>query len=118
LRIQRRQSRWGNKQRAAIMAFEDLELNAEHVPKFKLAFHIGQIVFSLVLWCMEIAVFRAEGSIVTGNVGWTFAVVRAPCAWAWKVCENADRLHAVLPHDTGLGLSRYGSTIPADQEVG
>ncbi|KAK4453662.1 hypothetical protein QBC34DRAFT_394672 [Podospora aff. communis PSN243] len=56
------------------MAFEDLELNAEHVPKFKLAFHIGQIVFALVLWCMEIAVFRAEGSIVTGNVGWTFAV--------------------------------------------
>ena len=57
----------------------DLEVHAESIPKFKLAFHIAQIVFSLVLWCIEIAVFRADGSVVTGNVGWTFAVVRAPC---------------------------------------
>jgi len=55
--------------------WEDLELNAEHVPAFKLGFHIAQVVFALVLWCMEIAVFRADGSVVTGNVGWTFAVV-------------------------------------------
>jgi len=53
---------------------EDLELNAEHVPAFKLGFHIAQIVFSLVLWCIEIAVFRADGSVITGNIGWTFAV--------------------------------------------
>jgi len=59
--------------------WEALEVNAEHVPAFKLGFHLAQVVLALVLWCIEIAVFRAEGSTVTGNVGWTFAVVRTSC---------------------------------------
>ncbi|KAK0754747.1 hypothetical protein B0T18DRAFT_435045 [Schizothecium vesticola] len=54
--------------------WDDIELNTDHIPALKLAFHIGQFVCTLVLWCMEIAVFRAEGSVVNGNVGWTFAV--------------------------------------------
>jgi len=55
--------------------WEDLEFDPEKIPAFKLGFHIAQIVCAFVLWCLEIAVFRAENSVVNGNVGWTFAVV-------------------------------------------
>lgn len=61
----------------------DLEVHAEGIPKWKLVFHIAQIICSLVLWCIEIAVFRADGSVVTGNVGWTFAVVRTLHVSVW-----------------------------------
>ncbi|KAK0664014.1 hypothetical protein QBC41DRAFT_21460 [Cercophora samala] len=54
--------------------WEDFELDAEQIPAFKLAFHIAQIVFAFVLWCLEIAVFRADSAKIVGNNGWTFAV--------------------------------------------
>lgn len=95
--------------------WEDMELNTDHIPRFKLAFHIGQFVCTLVLWCMEIAVFRAEGSVVNGNVGWTFAVVwtgRTQCR-----LHGLTQLLPVLPLDTSMDLSRHGPTIPQDTQV-
>ena len=53
--------------------WEDLELNAEYIPSFKLGFHIAQFICAFVLFCLEIAVFRAKDSVINGNVGWTFA---------------------------------------------
>ncbi|KAK1760670.1 hypothetical protein QBC47DRAFT_11793 [Echria macrotheca] len=54
--------------------WEDMEFDPEKIPTFKLAAHSAQIVCAFVLWCLEIAVFRADGSVINGNVGWTFAV--------------------------------------------
>jgi hypothetical protein len=57
------------------MVFEDLEWDAEYVPGLKLGLHAFQIIFAFVVFCLEIAVFKAKDSVVTGNNGWTFAVV-------------------------------------------
>ncbi|KAL2145495.1 hypothetical protein VTI28DRAFT_7131 [Corynascus sepedonium] len=54
--------------------WEDLELDPERIPTFKLVFHSLQILFGFVSWCLEIAVFRAENSRIVGNNGWTFGV--------------------------------------------
>ncbi|KAL2136914.1 hypothetical protein VTI74DRAFT_75 [Chaetomium olivicolor] len=54
--------------------WEDLELDPERIPTFKLVFHSLQIVFGFVVWCLEIAVFRADQAKIVGNNGWTFAV--------------------------------------------
>ncbi|KAL2018036.1 hypothetical protein VTK56DRAFT_1352 [Thermocarpiscus australiensis] len=53
--------------------WEDLELDPERIPAFKLGFHLAQILFAFISWCLEIAVFRADGSKIVGNNGWTFA---------------------------------------------
>ncbi|GAB1314266.1 Chaperone-binding protein [Madurella fahalii] len=54
--------------------WEDIEFDPEQIPAFKLGFHIAQIVFAFVLWCLEIAVFRNNEARIVGNNGWTFAV--------------------------------------------
>ncbi|KAK4041661.1 hypothetical protein C8A01DRAFT_14640 [Parachaetomium inaequale] len=54
--------------------WEDLEFDPERIPTFKLVFHSLQILFGFVSWALGIAVFRADGSKVVGNNGWTFAV--------------------------------------------
>ena len=56
--------------------WEDFEVNAENIPSWKLGFHIAQIVFAFVLWCLEIAVFKDKDASINGNNGWTFA-----CVW-------------------------------------
>lgn len=56
--------------------FEDFEWDPEMVPGIKLGFHIFQILFAFVCWCLEISVFRADGSVVNGQNGWVFGVVR------------------------------------------
>jgi len=54
--------------------FENLELDPERIPLFKLIFHILQIVFAFVLWCLEIAVFKNSSAKIVGKNGWTFGV--------------------------------------------
>lgn len=54
--------------------WEDLEFDPERIPMFKLIFHSLQILFGFVSWALGIAVFRADGSRVVGNNGWTFGV--------------------------------------------
>lgn len=55
--------------------WDDFEVNAEGIPKYKLLFHSFQIIFAFVLWCLEIAVFRHDSAKITGRNGWTFAMV-------------------------------------------
>lgn len=55
--------------------WEDLELDPERIPLFKLIFHSLQILFAFVLWALEIAVFRDKEAKIVGNNGWTFGVV-------------------------------------------
>jgi len=52
--------------------------NPERVPTAKLATHALQIVLAFVGWCMEIAVFVNDEAVITGQIGWTFAVVCLP----------------------------------------
>lgn len=55
--------------------WEDLEIDPENIPTFKLVFHSLQIVCGFIGWCLEIAVFRDKDSKIVGNNGWAFAVV-------------------------------------------
>jgi len=54
--------------------WEDLEFDPEGIPTFKLVFHSLQVLCGFISWALEIAVFRADGSKVVGNNGWTFGV--------------------------------------------
>ena len=56
--------------------FEDMQINPDRLPTYKLIFHILQIVLSFVSWCLEIVVWHDKDSSVTGPSGWAFAVVR------------------------------------------
>ncbi|EHA51531.1 hypothetical protein MCOR27_004223 [Pyricularia oryzae] len=83
------------------MVWEDIEFDADKVPGIKLALHIAQIVFAVIAWVLEIIVFRAEGSVINGNVGWTFAVffLSIP-AWIYLIgAPRAPRTrHLAEPH--------------------
>lgn len=51
-----------------------MEFDYSRIPLYKLVLHVLQILFSFTAWCLGIAVFRAEGSVVNGQNGWTFGV--------------------------------------------
>ena len=55
-----------------------LEFDPDYVPGVKLGLHCFQIIFSFVAWCLEIAVFKNKDASITGQNGWTFAVVGFP----------------------------------------
>lgn len=79
--------------------FESLEVNAEHIPAYKLGFHLAQIVFAIVLWILEIVVFRAKDTPVTGSIGWTFAVVCSLGLFlfaTYPLYERPDKLTQIL----------------------
>lgn len=60
------------------------EFDHEKIPLYKLVLHIAQIVISVTIWCLEIAVFK--GGDINGNNGWTFGVcfLTAP-AWIYLI---------------------------------
>ncbi|KEY73307.1 hypothetical protein S7711_01426 [Stachybotrys chartarum IBT 7711] len=85
----------------------EFEWNPDLVPKVKLGVHALQIVLSFVVWCMEIAVFRAEDARIVGNNGWTFGVcfLSIP-AWLylimtprWERTRRFAEPHAMLTVD-------------------
>jgi hypothetical protein len=98
----------------------DFEWNPDLVPKVKLGLHGAQIVFVFVLWCMEIAVFRADGARIVGNNGWTFGVcfLTIP-AWIylimtprWERTRRFAEVHAMLGVDlvfTIIWLSAFAT---------
>lgn len=53
-----------------------VEFNKDKIPQYKMGLHIAQIVLSVTIWCLEIAVFK--GGNIYGQNGWTFGVVRTP----------------------------------------
>ena len=56
--------------------FDDLQINPDRIPLYKLILHVTQIGFSFVAWILAIVVFRAKDSSVSGPNGWAFGVVR------------------------------------------
>lgn len=56
--------------------FDDLQINPDRIPLYKLILHVAQIGFSFVAWILAIVVFRAKNSSVSGPNGWAFGVVR------------------------------------------
>jgi hypothetical protein len=55
------------------------EIDPDYVPGVKLGLHSFQIIFSFILWCLEVAVFVDKTTTVNSNNGWTFAVVCVFC---------------------------------------
>ncbi|KAI0525313.1 hypothetical protein F5B22DRAFT_333223 [Xylaria bambusicola] len=53
---------------------ERLNLNPDNVPNIKLGLHAAQVVLALVIFILEIIVFRAEDSKLNGNNGWPFGL--------------------------------------------
>lgn len=84
------------------MGWQAWELDPEKIPLFKLIFHVAQIVLAFVVWCLEIAVFKADKVPINGQNGWTFAVVRFPMVEVVAV-EEDQRL--TLPNNTQFFIS-------------
>ncbi|KOS21285.1 hypothetical protein ESCO_006702 [Escovopsis weberi] len=63
-----------------------IEWDPQIIPGLKLGLHSFQIIATFILWCLEIAVFRADGASIVGLNGWTFAVcfLSTP-AWVFLV---------------------------------
>ncbi|KAL2119224.1 hypothetical protein VTJ04DRAFT_6184 [Mycothermus thermophilus] len=100
--------------------WEDLEIDPENIPTFKLVFHSLQIVCGFIGWCLEIAVFRDKDSKIVGNNGWAFAVffLTVP-AWIyligtprWPRARRFAEPHAMVAVDaiyTVIWLSAFAA---------
>jgi len=91
----------------------EFELDPEKIPLFKLIFHVGQILFAFVLWCMEIAVFRHPTSRIVGKNGWTFAVffLTIP-AWIYLIgAPRFPRTRAIAKPQLMLGIDALFTII-------
>ncbi|ROT39223.1 hypothetical protein SODALDRAFT_323646 [Sodiomyces alkalinus F11] len=92
----------------------------EIVPGAKLGMHSFQIIFSFVIWCLQIGVFVNDDSRIVGNNGWTFAVcfLSIP-AWIyligtprWPRTRKFAEPHAMLVVDlvfTVIWLSAFST---------
>ncbi|CAJ2507264.1 Uu.00g084500.m01.CDS01 [Anthostomella pinea] len=54
--------------------FEKLDFDPDKVPNVKLALHIAQVVLALVIFILEIIVFKANNASINGNNGWPFGL--------------------------------------------
>ncbi|KAI1391082.1 uncharacterized protein F4822DRAFT_426935 [Hypoxylon trugodes] len=54
--------------------FEKLDVDANKVPNTKLGLHIFQGVLAVVIFILEIVLFRADDSKINGNNGWPFGL--------------------------------------------
>ncbi|KAI1407017.1 hypothetical protein F5Y13DRAFT_175909 [Hypoxylon sp. FL1857] len=81
--------------------FEKLDINPDTVPNTKLGLHIFQVVLALVIFILEIVLFRADGSIINGNNGWPFGLCFLSIP-AWIYLAMAPRFErtrkAAQPH--------------------
>ncbi|KAL7625512.1 hypothetical protein AAE478_004732 [Parahypoxylon ruwenzoriense] len=81
--------------------FEKLDINPDKIPNTKLALHIFQVVLGLVVFILEIVLFRADGSVINGNNGWPFGLCFLSIP-AWLYLALAPRFErtrkAAQPH--------------------
>ncbi|KAI0119610.1 hypothetical protein F4814DRAFT_439136 [Daldinia grandis] len=81
--------------------FEKLDVNPDKVPNTKLGLHIFQGVLAIVIFILEIVLFRAEGSKIDGNDGWPFGLCFLSIP-AWIYLALAPRFErtrkAAQPH--------------------
>ncbi|KAI1759961.1 hypothetical protein GGR53DRAFT_523463 [Hypoxylon sp. FL1150] len=54
--------------------FEKLDINPDKVPNTKLGLHIFQAVLGVVIFILEIVLFRADNAVINGNNGWPFGL--------------------------------------------
>ncbi|KAI1103529.1 hypothetical protein F4804DRAFT_342420 [Jackrogersella minutella] len=92
--------------------FEKLDINPDKVPNTKLGLHIFQVVLGLVIFILEIILFRADGSVINGNNGWTFGLCFLSIP-AWIYLAMAPRFertrkiaqpHAMVVVDTVFAI--------------
>ncbi|KAI1645092.1 uncharacterized protein F4817DRAFT_194105 [Daldinia loculata] len=81
--------------------FEKLDVNPDKVPNTKLGLHIFQGVLAIVIFILEIVLFRADSSIINGNNGWPFGLCFLSIP-AWIYLALAPRFErtrkAAQPH--------------------
>ncbi|KAI8966120.1 hypothetical protein F5Y11DRAFT_213314 [Daldinia sp. FL1419] len=81
--------------------FEKLDVNPDKVPNTKLGIHIFQGVLAIVIFILEIVLFRAEDSVINGNDGWPFGLCFLSIP-AWIYLALAPRFErtrkAAQPH--------------------
>ena len=78
---------------------DKFELAPDLVPKVKLGIHILHTIIAFVIFVLEIVLFRKPKAEITGNNGWTFAMVwdkrydaffyTAFCFSPWSVFPSA-----------------------------
>ncbi|KAI1075827.1 hypothetical protein F5B20DRAFT_366283 [Whalleya microplaca] len=100
--------------------FEKLDFDPEKVPNTKLGIHIAQAVLAIVIFILEIVLFRATDSVINGNNGWPFGLCFLSIP-AWLYLAMAPRFertrkiaqaHAMVLMDTIfaiLWLSAFAS---------
>ena len=94
--------------------FEKLDVNPDKVPNAKLGLHLFQIVLAVVIFILEIVLFRAEGSVINGNNGWPFGLVRVASFVRFHVKDArllTGYVATVFLIYPGMGLLSYGTTI-------
>ncbi|KAI1479734.1 hypothetical protein K445DRAFT_322034 [Daldinia sp. EC12] len=81
--------------------FEKLDVNPDKVPNTKLGLHIFQGVLAIVIFILEIVLFRADDSKINGNNGWPFGLCFLSIP-AWIYLALAPRFErtrkAAQPH--------------------
>ncbi|KAI0434694.1 hypothetical protein F5Y09DRAFT_215737 [Xylaria sp. FL1042] len=53
---------------------EKLNINPDSVPNIKLGIHVAQVILALTIFILEIILFRADDSKITGNNAWPFGL--------------------------------------------
>lgn len=101
---------------------EKLDINPDKVPNTKLGLHIFQIILGVVIFILEIVLFRADNSVINGNNGWPFGLVRkVPLFTLVFICDSARVLTGLLLIvfliHSGLDLLSHGTTIRANSET-
>ncbi|KAI1654063.1 hypothetical protein F4813DRAFT_233185 [Daldinia decipiens] len=81
--------------------FEKLDVNPDKVPNTKFGLHIFQGVLAIVIFILEIILFRADDSKINGNNGWPFGLCFLSIP-AWMYLALAPRFErtrkAAQPH--------------------
>ncbi|KAH7033188.1 uncharacterized protein B0I36DRAFT_105921 [Microdochium trichocladiopsis] len=73
------------------MGFADkFDINPDSVPTYKLALHSAQIVLAVVVFILEIVLFRAQDAIINGHNGWVFGLCFLSIP-AWVYLAGAPR---------------------------
>jgi hypothetical protein len=86
---------------------DKIEFDPEQIPKVKLILHGIHGVLAFIIFVLEIVVFRAQDSRITGNNGWTFAmcfltipaVLYLAMAPRWERTRRIAQPHAMLVVD-------------------
>lgn len=99
--------------------FEKLDVNPDKVPNTKLGLHIFQGVLAIVIFILEIVLFRADSSIINGNNGWPFGLVRRRSPFTTSFTEKKNLNIQLLTRSMvtvffiypGLDIFSFGATV-------